>query len=75
MSTVLSPGGPAAEYVSTARLRRATRIIARIVAAPGGEIYAELFERLEDEIKARERSSSAQARARAWLNQAQGRAP
>lgn len=55
--------------VSTDRLDRTLRTVARIVAGPGGEKYIALFERLESEMAARERMSDARARARALAAQ------
>lgn len=51
--------------VSTERLDRALRTVARLVAGPGGEKYVPVFERLESELAARQRMSDARARARA----------
>lgn len=58
--------------LSTERLGRALRTVARIVAGPGGEKYILLFERLESEMAARERMSDARARARALAESTQG---
>lgn len=52
---------------SLARLERALRTCARIVAAPGGEVYVPIFERLEAEIAAHAQRQDARARARALL--------
>lgn len=54
----------AAGTVSTDRLERALRTIAGIVAAPGGERYVAIFERLEREVQKRHGQQDAQARAR-----------
>lgn len=53
--------------ITTERIERALRTIARIVAAPGGEVYAPIFERLERELAQRARQQDAVARARALL--------
>lgn len=63
----------AGEYVSTERLRRALRTMARIVAAPGGDKYAPLFERLESELAARQRTSDTVERARQLIKGARQR--
>lgn len=51
--------------ITTARIERALRTIARVVAAPGGETYVPIFERLESELAARQRTTDARERARA----------
>lgn len=61
-------------HISTARLERALRICARLVAAPGGAVYAPIFERLEREIEARRRQVDAVSRARALLDEHKGAA-
>lgn len=50
--------------VSTESLERALRTIAVIVAAPGGEVYVPIFERIEAELAQRQRATDARARAR-----------
>lgn len=58
---------PTAAPISTARLERALRTCAAVVAGRGGEAYVALFERLEAELADRARRQDARARARALL--------
>jgi hypothetical protein len=51
--------------VDRSRLEGALRIVAAIVARPGGEIYLPIFERLERELAAFDKAETALARARA----------
>lgn len=51
--------------ITTDRLERALRTLALIVAAPDGEIYVPLFERIEAELTQRARQQGARERARA----------
>ena len=68
MSSPLAPRHPPApNHVSTARVERALRTAARLVAARGGEVFVPVFERLELELEARRRKSDAVARAKALL--------
>lgn len=53
-----------ADQISTESLERALRTAAGIVAAPGGEVYVPIFERLESELSARQRKSDARERAK-----------
>jgi len=53
--------------ITTERLTRALQIAARIVTAPGGEVYVAIFERLEQELAQRARASDAVSRARIVL--------
>lgn len=53
--------------ISTARLERALRTCAVVVAARGGEAYVALFERLEAELADRARRQDARDRAKALL--------
>lgn len=53
--------------LSTTALERALHTCARIVAKPGGERYAPIYERLERELAARRDAKDVQARARALL--------
>lgn len=55
----------ASREITTERIERALRDIARIVAAPGGEVYVTLFERLERDLAERQRCADAVSRARA----------
>ncbi len=57
----------AAAPINTARLERALRTCAAVVAGRGGEVYVPLFERLEAELADRARRQDARARARALL--------
>lgn len=50
--------------ITTERIERGLRTIARVVAAPGGEIYLPIFERLESELADRKRIKDARTRAR-----------
>ncbi len=56
-----------APAITTARIERALHAAARIVAAPGGEVYAAIFERIEGELAQRASRQDAVARARAML--------
>lgn len=60
------PGQP----MTTERIERALRDVAAIVAAPGGEAYVPLFERLERELAERQSRQDAIARARAMVDAA-----
>lgn len=53
-----------ADKITTEQLERALRTAAGIVAAPGGEVYVPIFERLENELLARRRKNDARERAR-----------
>ena len=55
--------------ITTEGIARALRDAALIVAAPGGEAYVPLFERLERELAQRARQQDAVARAKAMLGQ------
>lgn len=54
-----------AAHISDARIERALRTVAGIVAGKGGEAYVPIFERLESELFKRQRAQDARARARA----------
>lgn len=56
--------------ITTERIERALRDAALIVAAPGGDVYVPIFERLERELAQRQRQQDAVARARAMLGRA-----
>lgn len=60
----------AGAHLTTERIERALRTVARVVAAPGGEVYAPIFERLEAELAARRRQQDAVSRARAMVAEA-----
>jgi len=62
----------AAGHISTARIERALRIVARLVAAPGGEEFVPIFERVEAELAQRRRAEDVRARARALLRATAG---
>jgi hypothetical protein len=57
------PAQPQSDTISTARIERALVIVARLVAASGGEAFVPVFERLEAE--GRRRANDARARAAA----------
>ena len=56
------------QSVDRVRLERALRIVAAIVARPGGEVYVPIFERLERELAALDHARSAVDRARAMTD-------
>lgn len=53
--------------ISRARIERALHFVAIVVAAPGGEAYLPIFERLERELAALDAKTDALARARSLI--------
>lgn len=55
------------EPITRDQLERALRVVAEIVAAPGGVVYLPIFERLECELAAMDQADNAMDRARAMM--------
>ena len=70
MSSPLAPRHSPPHHVSTARVERALRTAARLVAGPGGDVFVPVFERMERELESRRRKSDSVARAKALLTRA-----
>lgn len=58
---------PPRRAITTERIERALRDAASLVAAPGGDVYVPIFERLERELAERQNRQDAVARARALV--------
>lgn len=58
------------DEISTPELERTLKVLAKLVAGKGGEAYAPLFVRVEEELQARRSASDVRARARALLHSA-----